>query len=315
MRTQPRSQAVGVLAAFLAIAAVLAGCGGTAPGDTSSATSGGGIASTHQGSSAPASGATADPATADSTMIDVGGHRLYMNCEGSGSPTVVYVHGWVENAGYTPHLSALGIQDLLTDDYRVCLYDRRNVGGSETVDAVQTPADMLRDMETVLSAGGAKPPYILMAASFGGLVAYSYLSHHPDDVAGLVFIDAMFPDELGLDRYLPSQFRFSHYRHDDECCTPERIAQFDLIKGLQPYIGHEPHVPMIYLASTQEPRNKNDYRAPKYDARILDAQAAFVDRFSPGTLTWVEAPHFMEPVVPDRIAQAVRDVDHLSSSN
>lgn len=39
---------------------------------------------------------------------------------------------------------------LLIDDYRVCLYDRRNVGSSETVDAVQTPGDVVRDMSAVL---------------------------------------------------------------------------------------------------------------------------------------------------------------------
>ena len=109
--------------------------------------------------------------------------------------------------------------------------------------------------------------------------------------------------------------RFISYRHDDACCSQERIAQYDLIRDAQRYIGHEPRVPMIYLASKQEPRDQNDYQSPSYDARILDAQAAFVDRFSPGQLKWVDAPHFMEPVVPEQIAQAVRDADHLASSS
>ena len=58
---------------------------------------------------------------------------------------------------------------------------------------------------------------------------------------------------------------------------------------------------MVYLASLQHPRT-DDYDSPKYNARILDALAAYVDRFSPGILRWVDAPHFMEPVVPDVIA-------------
>ena len=72
-------------------------------------------------------------------LYDVGGHRLYLACTGDGPVTVVYVHGWVNNAGYVPHNSATGIRDLLSDDFRVCLYDRRNVGSSDTVDAYRLP--------------------------------------------------------------------------------------------------------------------------------------------------------------------------------
>ena len=207
------------------------------------------------------------------------------------------------------------MRDLLVDDYRVCVYDRRNVGSSQTVDEVQTPRDMVREMRAVLKAGGERPPYILWAGSFGGLVASAYLKAHPEDVTGVLFVDAMFPDELGLDRYLPEQFTFKHFDKEDRCCTVERISQLALIRSLQPTIGREPDIPAIYLASQQEPRNENGFESPEYDARILDAQAAFVDRFSPGILRWVDAPHFMEPVVPEVIAEAVREVDRLASAN
>jgi pimeloyl-ACP methyl ester carboxylesterase len=257
---------------------------------------------------------SASPAapTQDGDMVDVGGHSLYATCSGTGSPTVVYVHGWVNDPEYVPHQSAYGIRDLLDADYRVCLYDRRNVGSSETVDGVQSPQAMLREMEKVLAGLDAKPPYVLMAASFGGLLAYDFLNHHPGEVEGMVMIDTMFPDELALDRYLPEDATFLHYRRDDKCCTLERISQYEQIAGLQKYIGHEPAVPLVYLASQQEPRDQNDYQSPAYDARIIPTQKAFVARFAPGQFRWVDAPHFMEPVVPDQIAQAVRDVVALA---
>ena len=74
---------------------------------------------------------------------------------------------------------------------------------------------------------------------------------------------------------------------------------------------HPRHLPRLPAGAPDE----NDFESPEYDARILEAQAAFVDRFSPGILRWVDAPHFMEPVVPDVIADAVREVDRLSSLN
>lgn len=89
--------------------------------------------------------------SADTTGIqDVGGHRLYMSCAGDGPTTVVLVHCWGQRCRLRPHVHATGVRDLLIDDYRVCLYDRRNVGSSETVDAVQTPGDVVRDMSAVL---------------------------------------------------------------------------------------------------------------------------------------------------------------------
>ena len=32
-------------------------------------------------------------------LFDVGGHKLYLKCEGSGSSTVVFLHGFVETPG------------------------------------------------------------------------------------------------------------------------------------------------------------------------------------------------------------------------
>ena len=302
----PAKLAGGLSGALLIVG--LAGCDGTA--DPASEATG------HADRSTPSREAVAANTTgAEKTeMYDVGGHKIYMSCAGDGDMTVVLVHGWVNDAGFVPHDHATGVRDLLSSDYRVCLYDRRNVGSSETVDAVQKPGDMVRDMHAVLAAGGEEPPFILWAGSFGGLVASAYLKAHPEDVAGMVLVDAMFPDELKLDRYLPREYTFKYFRKEDKCCTLERISQYDLIRSLQPTIGKEPDIPVIYLASQQEPRNENDFESPEYDARILDTQAAYVDRFSPGILRWVDAPHWMEPVVPDVVAEAVREVDSLASA-
>jgi hypothetical protein len=65
---------------------------------------------------------------------------------------------------------------------------------------------------------------------------------------------------------------------------------------------------VVYIASEQEPYDDNPYNSPEYDAVILDTQEAYVDRFSPGTLIRLDAPHFMGPVIPDQMADAIRKV-------
>ena len=72
--------------------------------------------------------------------------------------------------------------------------------------------------------------------------------------------------------------------------------------------------PGTYLASTQEGYDDNDYGIPEYDRRIVKLQATYVHRFSPGRRIEVDAPHYMEPVIPDQIAQEVRRVIEVRPS-
>jgi hypothetical protein len=41
---------------------------------------------------------------------------------------------------------------------------------------------------------------------------------------------------------------------------------------------------------------------------VRSAQRQFVGHFSPGRLVVVAAPHYMEPIIPERIAREVRRV-------
>jgi hypothetical protein len=60
-------------------------------------------------------------------MVDVGGHRLHMNCLGEGSPTVVLEAG----GGYTSVEWSAWVQPEVAEQTRVCAYDRAGTGWSE----------------------------------------------------------------------------------------------------------------------------------------------------------------------------------------
>lgn len=296
-----------VVAVACALALGMAGCGGE--GDDPEAASTSESTNASPSTSAPQSSEPAEAALdAIEGTFDVGGHELFMRCEGSGSPTVVYMHGAITDPGVVAHSNATGIMRLLADDYRMCAYDRRNVGDSETVDAPQLPRDALADMHALLDEAGIAPPYVLLGASFGGALAYLYANEHTDDVVGMVLLDAMFPDELSLEHLFPPADRQVAYSKDDEQNGLERISAFKVLKAGQSFIGKEPDIPVTYLASDTEGYEDNDFGIPEYDKRIQRVQAAYVDRFSPGTLIRVDAPHFMEPAIPREIAQALRDV-------
>jgi pimeloyl-ACP methyl ester carboxylesterase len=237
--------------------------------------------------------------------FDVGGHRLYLHCAGTGSPTVIYLHGSIEHAGMA-HRNGMAIQQRLRDDHRFCVYDRRNVGLSDTVDAVQTPEDALHDLDALLEAAEVAPPYVLLGASFGGVLSYLYANRHPDRVVGVVLLDAMFPDEMLLEDRFPPEERFEAFDEEDENDLRERISHYKVMLATMEHLGEEPAIPLTYLASSQERRSEP--HVPGYDEEIYELLQGFVDRFSPGELVWVNAPHFMEIVAASEIAAAIREV-------
>lgn len=256
----------------------------------------------------PAARSTAAPAdpTVDG-LFDVGGHELYLTCRGSGSPTVLYLHGAVFDPDVVPHRNALGIRRHLEEHTRVCLYDRRNVGRSETVDAIQQPKDMVRDLENLLEAAQVDPPYVLLGASFGGTLAHVYAAEHPDDVVGLVMLDSMVPDMLDIERYWPvKDERFKSLHRDDMFSTPERISHWKVLKHGSRYAGDEPAVPLTYALAGQDPWDQSGH--DEWDARIMGIIHGYVDRWSPGRIVTLDTPHFMEVEVPEEIAGLVLDV-------
>ena len=130
--------------------AVLSGCGQT--GDAST------TVPTESSSNLPASSAAAglDDGATNGTF-DVGGHALFMDCAGTGAPTVVMLHGIIWEAGYGGGSADWGaVRELLST--RTCAYDRRNVGQSEQVPGRSTAADAVEDLHGLLRAAGVEPP-------------------------------------------------------------------------------------------------------------------------------------------------------------
>lgn len=292
-----------VVSCLLVVACFVAACGGGAAepdADPPPATPSPSSPTSAASSAAPAGGSI------DGTF-DVGGHRLYLTCEGTGSPTIIYLHGAITEATIVPHQNAGAIGNALSGTYRVCRYDRRNLGRSEKVDAVQRPKDVLDDVHRLLAAAEVGPPYVLLGASFGGLVAYLYANTYPDEVFGMVLLDSMFPDELKLEHLIDPKERYVAYDTEDENGSLERISHYKMLNAAQRYVGKEPAIPVTYLASIPEGFDKDDL-GDKYNSKILGVQEAYVDRFRPGKLIRVDVPHFMEPKIPDRIAQELRDV-------
>ena len=205
-------------------------------------------------------GSQATNTPADSTpndviegRFDVGGYKLYMHCVSSGSPTVVYFHGYIEDPEGGGATNAGEIPSMLRDEHRVCTYDRANVGRSDDVPGLRTGRRSVTDLHRLLDAAGVGPPYVLLGASSGGLISHSYAATYPEEVDGMVLLDAQFPGLLKLEHYWPKEERLPNVPKEDWSNAEEKIDQYDVNVYAQQHAGQVPDIPLTYLLATPNP--------------------------------------------------------------
>jgi pimeloyl-ACP methyl ester carboxylesterase len=135
-----------------------------------------------------------------------GGRKLYLQCRGTGGPTVVLISGFrggyddwthvVSGPEATPEPSPRAVFPRLAKFTHVCAYDRPGTTNFDGQISPSTPVrqptsavDGVRDLHALLGAAGEKGPYVFVAHSWGGMIGRLYASTYPEDVAGLVFAD------------------------------------------------------------------------------------------------------------------------------
>jgi pimeloyl-ACP methyl ester carboxylesterase len=156
--------------ALVLASALAAGCGG------------------HDQRAARASPTPAAPALVGppGRLVDIGGGRsLFAHCTGHGEPTILLDAGF----GATT-FSWRAVQPRLARTARTCSYDRAGFGSSVGTPGIRDARDELADLEALLPALHARPPYVLVGHSYGGLLGRLYAAAHPGDVAGMVQVDA-----------------------------------------------------------------------------------------------------------------------------
>ena len=119
------------------------------------------------------------------TMVDLGTHRVHVVHKGpSSGPTVV-----IEQGAGEPWIFWWSIVERVAEFASVCTYDRAGIGASEAPPSAHTPLDSANELATLLERARIPGPYILVAHSYGGLIARLFARDHRPDVAGLVLVD------------------------------------------------------------------------------------------------------------------------------
>ena len=116
--------------------------------------------------------------------------RMNIDCSGQGSPTVI-----LESGSGGPSIDWLMVQPEVAKFTRVCSYDRAGYGWSDSGPEPRSSLQIAHELNQLLHAAGEKGPYILVGHSMGGYDVRVYTGQYPNDVAGIVLVDASHEDQ------------------------------------------------------------------------------------------------------------------------
>lgn len=121
-------------------------------------------------------------------LVEVNGYRLHLLMTGAGGPPVVMFHG----AGDIALIWNLVLPQVGKFSQAIAV-DHAGEGWSQHGHAIHM-WQQAYDTHTALENAGVKGSYILVGHSLGGLLTRVYAQMYPDEVAGVVLVDATHPD-------------------------------------------------------------------------------------------------------------------------
>ncbi len=194
MRKPETFRRLRLAAATVAMASVIA-----TPIATISSASG---ATNHATTAAPtiqsSTTTTAAPALVSTSVtwqvrkITAGGVTQWIECSGIGPLTIVVIAGL-----HADHRMWSLVLPSFATTTRTCIYDRPGLGSSPArkPHATVTTTQHATELHALLAAAGEKGPYVIVGHSYGGLLARTFTAMYRQQVAGLMLVEGVGPDD------------------------------------------------------------------------------------------------------------------------
>ena len=235
-------------------------------------------------------------------LIDVGGYRLRIERAGHGTPTVVM------DAGLCQIMRSWDrVAPEVAKFTGVVTYNRASLGGSDAGPVPRTSQQNVDELQKLLKNARVPGPYVLVGHSFGGLNIRLYASQHPDQVVGMVLIDASYEEEYLRFAALKSpEEREGYLRHEsgDNCERANLLDSGRLVHKASLI----PAVPVVVL--TADPYHRRDSTV---DAKWAEVQTEMQSRLArllrnSKHVVVEESGHFIQLDQPEVVIDTIRTV-------
>lgn len=167
-------------------------------------------------------------------FVEIENKKIHFLCVGKNGPTVVL------DAGLGADLNWWClVQKEVSKFAQVCSFDRPGYGWSDTGKDPRTSARIVSELHDLLQAAQLKPPYILVGHSFGGANMRLYANTYPDDVIGLILVDACHENQ-SFEEDVSGQNVFAtlkDYFYNSTCSHYIGITRWCMRESLDPFFS------------------------------------------------------------------------------
>jgi pimeloyl-ACP methyl ester carboxylesterase len=258
-------------------------------------------------------------------LVDIGGGReMYLECRGTGSPTVVLVSGfrgsnddWTnvvdpDDSASAPKPSDSAVFPEVSSFTRVCAYDRPGTTYTDGTPTTSTPVpqptsaqDGTADLHALLTAAEEPGPYVIVAHSWGGLIGYLFASDYPDAVSGLVLID---PGSEFLQTELTTEQWATFVQAAKQLGDPEDLEAADYESSVDALCAAPPvgAIPAVVLTS-DKPFDFGAGEEGTWPA-WLSAQERLATLLGAKHITDTNSGHYIAGEQPQLVIDAIRQV-------
>jgi pimeloyl-ACP methyl ester carboxylesterase len=223
---------------------------------------------------------------------------------GVGTPTVVF------EAGLGNGKDVWGsVFNEVSQHTRAVAYDRAGYGDSDRATTAREPMQIVRELRAMLIEEGLPGPFVLVGHSLGGMIVKLYARAYPNEVAGVVLVDARHSEfarrckQVGVPRifYEPPAALFLLARS----AMRGELAASTMSPGQARKVGPFPSVPLVVLT-----QNKSVARWPKGLGRMWVASQRNMVRMSKISRMEVcdDSSHNVHKDRPDAVVKAVLNV-------
>jgi pimeloyl-ACP methyl ester carboxylesterase len=249
---------------------------------------------------------TGESIAMDAPLVDIGGRRLYRADAGTEGPTVVFDAGLGDSDA-----TWSGVIPAVVQFARIISYDRPNTiaSASDPAPMPRTADDVVADLHALLETTPDLGPYVLVGHSMGGLFARLYASQYPDEVAGLVLVDASheLQEERRQELVSPELFATEQAAvnsNSEGIDLATSFAQMSAATPLQP-------MPLVVLSAGQaDPATFPDGWPMDAEATLHAELQTDLAGLVPGGRLVVapESSHYIQQSRPDLVVAAIQDV-------
>lgn len=188
----------------------------------------------------------------------------------------------------------------------VFAYNRPGYGHSEATGTPRDGATIVEELRSALRQKGLAPPYVLVGHSLGGLYMQLFARRYPEEVKGLVLVDALYPRVIKKPGDFPFYTRAGKWLFFSRTVRDEidRIHETGEIVAALPRIDDKPIIRLVNrpLGSTAI---AVDFGAFNFD----EGTRAFVRGLYPKAKTVVaDASHQMQVTHPEIVSAAIREI-------